>query len=390
MKINFSFASVTMCVLATNLFLIFIYFIIKKRKVLANVGYQMIGLFLILAIVRFFIPLEFESISHNINYPPLLSRIISDFQAPIFSINRTECSLWSIVEIIWLIGSIFSLFYTLRTYHNFITSLKKLANSSNIPPEYEKKCDIVCSRLGIKRNFRILILNDIQSPMICYWKGYCILMPININASPEELELIFTHEINHITHHDLLIKLGISVLNILYWWNPFCLLLKRQVNLFLEMRIDKLITNSNYQVQLSYLELLLKEQKQSTVTFPQQSVIPFFSGRKNDLYYRFSAIANSKNAPTHSLTTVFTAMALLAFILSYIFILEPHYVDPNFLLENPELIYPTSENTYFIEKPNGQYEVYINGEYYGCESSLEYYEPDIPVYKNKAELYETN
>ena len=33
---------------------------------------------------------------------------------------------------------------------------------------------------------------------------------------------------------------------------------------------------------------------------------------------------------------------------------------------------------------------YINGEYYGCESSLEYYEPDIPVYKNKAELYETN
>lgn len=379
MKINFSFASVTMCVLATNLFLIFIYFIIKRRKILANVGYQMIGLFLILAIVRFFVPLEFESISHNINWPNWIGCIISNFQSPRFSFFKINCSLWDIVKFIWVIGILIFFIRYIKNYKTFIAFLREhvcVSKSSNLE-QYESESLNICTQLKKKKNFRILELTDIPSPMVCYWKGYCILLPQDMKSSDSELRLVLTHEIHHIIHHDLLIKLGTSILTIIYWWNPFCYLLKNNCNLFLEMRIDHLITQNDSEKKISYLELLLQYKEQTNFTFSEQPGLSFFSNN-NDLIIRFATLTQTSNS-IFKRDILLILWALFIFICSYFFIFQSNYLPPE-LYNDATLIIPTPDNSYFIKKEDGTYNFYINNEYFETTDSTEYYDSKIPIY----------
>lgn len=213
--------------------------------------------------------------------------------------------------------------------------------------------------------------------MVCYWKGYCILLPQDMKSSDSELRLVLTHEIHHIIHHDLLIKLGTSILTIIYWWNPFCYLLKNNCNLFLEMRIDHLITQNDSEKKISYLELLLQYKEQTNFTFSEQPGLSFFSNN-NDLIIRFATLTQTSNS-IFKRDILLILWALFIFICSYFFIFQSNYLPPE-LYNDATLIIPTPDNSYFIKKEDGTYNFYINNEYFETTDSTEYYDSKIPIY----------
>lgn len=382
MKINFTFASLSMCILVTNLFLILIYFIMRRRTFLANVGYQMISIFLLLAVIRFFIPFEFIGISHTIYYPTKLSCIIANFQYPRFSLLQTKYSIWNIVQFFWILGIFFSSISYIVSYSKFISLLKKSICTSEQSQYYNDYCNDICHSLSKKKNFKVLVLNNISTPMVSYWKGYYILIPSTLELPKEQLHLILLHEIHHIIHHDFLIKHTLSILNIIYWWNPVSYLLKKECNLFLEIRIDNLMVAHDDHTRLSYLELLLTCAKNTLKYSVTENTIPFISKNDDELNIRFTILTQRKRKYSFSITTLAIAFILGIFLLSYIFIFEAYYVDPS-ITNDPEIILPTPENAYFIEKDNGIYEIYINNEYSGSDYSLKYFDPNIPVYQER-------
>ncbi|WP_219710564.1 M56 family metallopeptidase, partial [Clostridioides difficile] len=57
----------------------------------------------------------------------------------------------------------------------------------------------------------------------------------------KELKLIFRHELIHYKRKDNFLKLIMLIVNILYWFNPICYLLKKHFNEVCELSCDELV-----------------------------------------------------------------------------------------------------------------------------------------------------
>lgn len=73
---------------------------------------------------------------------------------------------------------------------------------------------------------------------------------------------ILRHEMQHIKNKDILIKHLFNIISIIYWWFYPIYILKRQIDLFLEMRIDVTVNEkANVDEQKDYLNTLLTIQE---------------------------------------------------------------------------------------------------------------------------------
>lgn len=66
------------------------------------------------------------------------------------------------------------------------------------------------------------------------------------------------------------------------------------------------------------------------------------------------------------------------FLLSYVYIFEPLYIHPEDMIG---VITPGPDNAFFIERNDGSYDFYLEGKYVSTEDSLDYFNDDIPIYK---------
>lgn len=110
------------------------------------------------------------------------------------------------------------------------------------------------------RDIEVYITNLISSPMILGLQKK-IIIP-DIEYSDVELKYVLLHEYNHIQHLDMYIKQICNVIAILYWWLPPVYMLRRQVELCLEMRNDsKIIEDLKLREVLEYANILINFQK---------------------------------------------------------------------------------------------------------------------------------
>ena len=70
------------------------------------------------------------------------------------------------------------------------------------------------------------------------------------------------HEFCHVKGNDLLIKLFYNLLLIIFWWNPLCIDLEKELDDLLELRCDLGITKDMNEVEkVSYFRRFLKLQR---------------------------------------------------------------------------------------------------------------------------------
>ncbi|MGY3751148.1 M56 family metallopeptidase, partial [Vagococcus acidifermentans] len=104
---------------------------------------------------------------------------------------------------------------------------------------------------------KIVYCNNIQSPMVTGILKKYILLP-DLNYTDQQMRHIIIHELQHIKNFDIYIELLLEILVITYWWFPPIYLLKRQVELITEMRVDKqvmdLLDPNEY---MDYIETLI-------------------------------------------------------------------------------------------------------------------------------------
>jgi len=138
----------------------------------------------------------------------------------------------------------------------YINGLKKSANFSQsnflintLPPQVLKKT----------ANVKIGLSNQIDAPITFGWLNPIVLLPIAIcnQLTTKEIETILMHEIAHILRKDYIINIIISLNQTILFFNPFSILLIKEMSLQREIACDLMVIKNNPE-KVEYMNALLK------------------------------------------------------------------------------------------------------------------------------------
>lgn len=103
--IQFSFSSVLMTVLMSNVLLVVIVLCFRNENLLMNIGYKLIAMFCLVTLVRLIVPFELP-ITQTIAFPKLISDVVLAVRYPYGTFFGMELSLWTALCVVWIIGII--------------------------------------------------------------------------------------------------------------------------------------------------------------------------------------------------------------------------------------------------------------------------------------------
>jgi beta-lactamase regulating signal transducer with metallopeptidase domain len=363
---QFTFESLLMAVITSSILLIAISICLVSKKIMVNVGYKLLAVFLFFTLLRFLFPLELP-VSVSICIPDILATPMAIISHVFFYIISVPVSIWSLCIIICLLGSLIQLV-------RYIISCNKsrrylILNGKDITDNvvYHSMLDRICSERHKSNTFRIIEIEHINTPMIYGIFRPCILFPSDINLSENNLYYALSHEAAHHFHHDLLIKAGINILAIVYWWNPAVYVLKKQANLLLEMRVDSYITHKDDNAIKEYLHCLINisEYAIDKNFISENLTLSFYKGSATDLEKRFYMLCNADKQRITILNFLIMVIILIIYLLSYRYIIEPYcYPTEVNVIDDDDRIeyYLPLDNTYVIENADGTYSVYLDTE----------------------------
>ena len=380
--IRFSFSSLYMSFLFANAMIIFLYLAFRNQKLMMKLGLPILGGALSVTILRMLLPIEFLHLSHNINLPNPISMVISKFLYPRFLGNRF--SYWSFAKIIWLVGI---LIFAVRTIKSEYTITQIIAKSSKAVSDSASAQHIfrkIQEENPRTRRIELKTCSLLNVPMIHGLRHPYILLPENIALNETELYYVLQHEAAHYLHHDLLIKIGIKIICIIYWWNPFCKALQKQAETILEMRVDWSVAKepADKIVYLTSLKSVMEHMLQLvSPSAPHNSInsISFCDKSSPVLMQRVNMLLDDRATQFHkSIKYILILCSAILFLLSFTYIFEGNYIYPEDKIESNPV---NASNSYFIDNGDGTYMFYIEDEYWGTVDSLQYFDKDIPIYK---------
>jgi len=146
----------------------------------------------------------------------------------------------AVVFLIWLVGVlVISVLLIQRML--FVKGL--IARSE---PSGERLAQVLnrCRRqVNIHRNIELRLSNNISGPAVCGLIKPVILMPAALDGKlpPEKLRAVLIHELAHLKRGDLWINLIQTVLQIIYFYNPFVWLVNAVVHNTREQAVDEMV-----------------------------------------------------------------------------------------------------------------------------------------------------
>ena len=120
----------------------------------------------------------------------------------------------------WMAGF---LFFTLRLSSGVFYSYRLRSESTPIDNEWYAYIQNISQKLGINRVISLAESAAINAPIVIGYFNPLIVIPVGMltGLTPEQLETIFLHELAHIKRHDYLINFIQSVIETVFFFNPF-------------------------------------------------------------------------------------------------------------------------------------------------------------------------
>ncbi len=383
----FSFSSVLMTLLASNLLLIPISLLFRNEKLLAEIGYKVMTVFCIVTLVRLLFPCELP-FTKTVILPAPVSDAISLLRhrhevipGIWVSISDVLCVAWFVVSIIFLIS------YVWRQIKLRALILRNGKDVTGKEP-YVAILRALCSERECRR-LRLRLFPFTKTPMITGLRKPMILLPQDMAPTDKELLFALRHELYHYRHHDLWLKFLVGCISAFYWWNPFCHILSRQVDSLQEMQVDASIVADGNEAATGYLSTImyyLKNAKGGGDHLSRSEELTLDG--KSSLMRRIHMMQRPQTKPNYPVSVALLLLVFGMYIGSYLIIFENSSYTPE-ITESESYVVPEDTNTYAIFNADGTYTVYLfDGRCTEIVDSLEYY-PDIAVYSSKEEHDET-
>ncbi|MCJ7779024.1 MAG: M56 family metallopeptidase [Sedimentisphaerales bacterium] len=161
-------------------------------------------------------------------------------QAMPVSSSLTPLSWQAAVFVLWLVGIlVFSVLLIQRMF--FVRGLiaqSRLAESCVC--NLFEQCR---QQLGVRRDIQIRLSTTVSSPAVCGLFKPVILMPKVIldKMSQGNLRAVLIHELAHIKRGDLWVNLAQTILQVVYFYNPFVWLVNAIVRRIREQAVDEMV-----------------------------------------------------------------------------------------------------------------------------------------------------
>ncbi len=384
--IQFSFSSVLMTILTSNLLLILVTLFFRNEKMLARVGYRLTAVYCAVTLIRLLFPCELP-FTKTVVLPSGISNLFSLLRHPYEVIPGIRLSVWEVFCFLWLGGSILYIALFLLQYK----LLKNLAlrNSRDIT-EQEPYASLLREICGGKRydRIRLRISPYAETPMIIGLLNPIILLPRDAESTDMDVMYALRHEVCHYMHHDMWLKFGVNCLIAAYWWNPFTHLLNRQIDTLLEIRVDASVISEGEEASIGYVTSMLHYMAGSRGNSDSTpKYMTMFLEKRSDLGHRLHMIQCNGKKPNFLLSFLMLLVVLSLYLGSYLVIFENCSYDPLYQ-ESESYIVPDEENCYAIKNADGTYNVYfVDWDVFETVNSLNHYQ-GIEIYSSEEEYNE--
>ena len=223
--------SVIMAVLCSDIFIILLYILRKKRILTSYYGITLLTILYILTAFRMLFPLEFD-FTTIINVPTIYNPLGSFLR---HQLGTSGITVRMVFLLVWITGSAFFLiryvyhyrkaFHTICNYE-LVTDPKVLSILEEVNRKYHKG-----TRITLRKTSQISV------PMGIGLFQKTILLP-DWEYDDTELFYIIAHECNHFYNHDLWVKIVNQLFCCIFWWNPLVYLLHADLENTLEIKCD--------------------------------------------------------------------------------------------------------------------------------------------------------
>ncbi|MFO7257530.1 MAG: M56 family metallopeptidase [Bacteroidota bacterium] len=181
---------------------------------------------------------------------------------------------------LWMTGV---LLFTLRLAFGWAYITRLRATAVPVSEPWSGLLEDIKGELGIKTAILLAESNRITVPAVVGFFKPVILVPVGMftGLSQQQVEAVLLHELSHIRRHDFLINSLQSVLEVLYFFNPFVWMLSSTARNEREYCCDDQVVNRyhprTYAEALTYLE---------TTRLNKPALAVSLTGEKNNLLYR--------------------------------------------------------------------------------------------------------
>ena len=381
-----------MAVLTNSLMIVIIYFL-RKIPYFANLFnvWFMVILYLF-CVLRIFLPIEIPGIQIKLEDYTFYAAIIKPMIT--YDSNHTVHFLstvaWTIIGI-WIAGIVVLGVRSMIVQRNF---RKYLFANGDYSTDEERALFTKVARDVLKSDKNVFLrkTDAIDRTVVIGLIHQTVLIPDKAYAD-NELRMIFRHECMHIKDKDLWVKLLVQIYCCIFWWNPFAYLLKKDLDLSLEMKCDLNTTKAfSDEEKLFYVETL-KNQSISGIGKKTPFVVSaeLVDGKKKDkLVERIKKVLASPpdKAKQISVNVIVAVLFLLIFVSSFIFIWQPNFRQDELeeeyyeLAEGDEII--DDSNAYLVKNSDGNYTFYFDNKPLEVISKVEVDRgmyKDYPIYE---------
>lgn len=372
---NFSFSTLLMAFLVSNILVVFIALCFRRQKILMSVGYKVLVVFLFLTILRFIFPIELP-VATTVQMPGFLSPLVTFLRHPFFRPLGLRVSPWFVFGIVWAIGSL----HYLRLYIKDCIDMRGLVTGAIKEVTHEEPyASLLAEICGRRRNrFRVLISGSIETPCLYGIMKPYILIPKDMPLTREELYYVLHHEVTHHKYHDLLTKRVVRIMYIIYWWNPACRMLRKQVELLLEMRIDGTLIKKNQDVAQEYMMTLFHVADlaiDNKYQLPAGDKVSMAGKGSSALSQRVEMMLHERKVTNVLLAAALCILIAMVYIGSYTFTFESRYASRS----NTAGTFDAPDRIYAVPKEDGTYDIFFYGEFTENVESLDGYPADIQI-----------
>lgn len=325
----------------------------RRYTFLRDYGFVPLLCLLFVALVRFFVPVElpFTVVIPSYSILPVIQTVL--WKPGLFGL-----SWYGWLGVIW--GSV-TLVLLLRLLLGIIMQRHRIAAM----PRSDNLVALQAVAAILPPNVRwkptVVVSPELSVPSVTGFFAPIFLLP-DFRLSQRHLEEILRHELGHFVGRDALIKLWISIFQAIFWWNPLVYLLGKDLSYLLEVRADAYATRQRTEEErVNYLEAVTEVVRQLGLPQKQNSSQPLSlhgSGKRDEIYERMQLVFAKARRPQRKGLVVICLLALLLF--SYAFVLQPRIYP----LEEESFSQADPENAYLVLTGEGQFKLYINGEYY--------------------------
>lgn len=168
----------------------------------------------------------------------------------------TGVSISRILFFLWLLGVIIFLSVRLSQHLSFCRQVERLWEPVQ-NSRYIECLQTVCRQMGIDRNIELKCVPELASPLLYGLIHPTILVPA-VMYSEEALTLVLRHELIHYQRQDLWYKLFVEAVHGIHWFNPFLIMIKKEIDKDLEASCDqRVIYYSTQEEKLLYCQMIL-------------------------------------------------------------------------------------------------------------------------------------